>query len=436
MKDVKRKGIRLLALLLCLMLSAVCAGSVFGVRAEEPDPSSGSQSPQSGGSYLLNNQYYSVGDLGPSSPNECWAYGNRFYNRIWGEYQNQNPRTTDNLLKQFHDSGNYEALKLTPDHLREYIRQCVPGTILRICGEIGQSGRDINGSQVLTSTGRDGYGHTQIIVHIDENGFTVFQGGYPNAPYYDETYYTWEGYAYALDCNDPRYATFHKYEYIKYLKFPGGSGMPQAAPAVDLSTLQAATPMDSLGLNLRRTMYLDLPNVQEIIYPGTEVFIYDVRGSWAAVIYQGMLLYCYRDYLTVIREPVVTDPPPTDPLPTDPPATDPPVTEPVTPPPVPTDPPQTEAPPTRPSETSPPATETERETVWEDVHPRPLEQVIDTLPDDRRPGFRAAAYGAAGPILGIFGDVLPEWQPAPEAEAPDPVESAAESMEGKTASEP
>ena len=58
--------------------------------------------------------------------------------------------------------------------------------------------------------GGDGWGHSQIIVQKDSNGFTVLQGGLSASPYRNERYYTWS-----------EYLNSWNYAYIKYIKWPG-----------------------------------------------------------------------------------------------------------------------------------------------------------------------------------------------------------------------
>ena len=363
----KALAIKVHALMLCIVLLAGLLGAGLLAGAEN--------------GYVLNGREWHAGDLGISSPDECWVYGNRFYSRIWGSYQNQNPYSFDNLLKQYHDAGNYEALKLTPENLKKYVTLSVPGAIMRICGDIGHDGRDARtgyATDYLRSTSQDGWGHTQIIVDYDENGFTVFQGGYPNYPYYEETYYTWEGYAYAVDCNEAAYNGFHKYEYIKYIKFPGGSGTPEWAPDTDLSVLNVYAATERLHMRSSPYAFTNGSNIFTTVEPGTEFYYFTESRGWAGVIYEGRLMYCSPDYITLVREYV---PPETDPPETDPPETDPPETDPLE-----TDPPETEPPETVPPETDPPETvppETDPpETVPPETQPRPTAADAPDVPPE------------------------------------------------------
>lgn len=145
--------------------------------------------------YCINGVYVRHDDYS-SSPSQCWVYANYLYGKIWGENFSNQFGDSDNMLRNLPDS----ELTLTPEHLRKYVSQAELGSCLRICNE-----------EYLHAN--DGWGHSQIIVQKDENGFTVFQGGLSSYPYRNEAYYTWESY-----CST---SWLGKYDYIKYIKWPG-----------------------------------------------------------------------------------------------------------------------------------------------------------------------------------------------------------------------
>lgn len=132
-----------------------------------------------------------------SSPHECWAYASKVYRKIWGESFTNQFGDTNNMLRKKHDS----ELKLTVEHLKEYVSAAPVGSCLRIC----------NGQYLHAG---DDWGHSQIIVQKDNKGFTVFEGGLSAYPYCREKYYTWKEYI----KTDWLGGT---YRYIKYIKFPG-----------------------------------------------------------------------------------------------------------------------------------------------------------------------------------------------------------------------
>ena len=132
-----------------------------------------------------------------SSPSECWVYANNFYKKIWGYNFNNSFSDKDNSLRNLSDS----ELTLTIDHLRSYVSNATLGSVLRIC-----NADYLHGS--------DGWGHSQLIVQKDSNGFTVFEGGLSAWPYCREKYYTWSEYINTGWLGGT-------YQYIKYIKWPG-----------------------------------------------------------------------------------------------------------------------------------------------------------------------------------------------------------------------
>ena len=143
-----------------------------------------------------------------SSPNECWVYANNIYNKIWGHNFTNSFSDSENSLRNLSDS----ELTLTAEHLKAYISNAAIGSCLRICN-----------SEYLH--GSDGWGHSQIIVQKDDNGFTVLEGGLSNYPYCREKYYTWNEYVNTGWLGGT-------YSYIKYVKWPG-------APAINVSEPEA-----------------------------------------------------------------------------------------------------------------------------------------------------------------------------------------------------
>lgn len=131
-----------------------------------------------------------------SSHNECWAYASKFYYKIWGETFNSSFYGSENLLR----NHSKEELVLTPEHLKEYVSQAVPGAVLRICN-----------SGCLY--GSDPMGHSLVIVSIQADGFTTFEGGLSASPHCREHFYTWEEFCQTSWLGG-------RYGYIKYIKWP------------------------------------------------------------------------------------------------------------------------------------------------------------------------------------------------------------------------
>lgn len=145
--------------------------------------------------------YYSYS----SSPSECWRYANNLYNKIWGQRFTNSFGDDDNYLKNLSDS----ELTLNEEHLKLYVSGAELGSVLRIC-----NAKYLHGS--------DGWGHSQIIVQKDSEGFTVLEGGLSAYPYCREKYYTWEEYCNARSLGQ-------RYAYIKYIKWPGANALTEDA---------------------------------------------------------------------------------------------------------------------------------------------------------------------------------------------------------------
>lgn len=152
--------------------------------------------------YTINGKTVRYNDVS-SSPNDCWNYAQSMYKKIWGSGFSALFDENINMLRNYGDS----SLTLTVDHLRTYVGKAALGSTIRICS-----------SEYLH--GYDNWGHSQIIVKKDNNGFTVFQGGLSAAPYCNERYYTWSEYVSIWT------AARFGYKYIKYIKWPGGGTTP------------------------------------------------------------------------------------------------------------------------------------------------------------------------------------------------------------------
>lgn len=167
--------------------------------------------------YTINGKTVRYTDFS-SSPNECWTYANNIYNKIWGQKFNYNFNDSSNSLRNLSDN----QLLLNATNLKNYVSHAALGSCLRIC----------NGEYLH---GTDGWGHSQIIVQKDANGFTVFEGGLSASPYKREKYYTWSEY-----CSTGWLGG--TYKYIKYIKWPGAS-------AYSSGSANSKVKFHSMGLN-------------------------------------------------------------------------------------------------------------------------------------------------------------------------------------------
>ena len=198
-----------------------------------------------------------------SSPNECWTYANNIYNKIWGQQFNSLFDDSANSLRNLSDS----ELTLTAEHLRNYVSNAALGSALRICN-----------SEYLH--GGDGWGHSQIIVQKDSNGFTVLQGGLSASPYRNERYYTWS-----------EYLNSWNYAYIKYIKWPGAPayGGGTVTPDPGLSVKETITCKRTIKLPERVVnLYSNPTDTTRLTYFDYGPTVYSSRY---AVMSDGSIMY-------------------------------------------------------------------------------------------------------------------------------------------------
>ena len=198
-----------------------------------------------------------------SSPNECWTYANNIYNKIWGQQFNSLFDDSANSLRNLSDS----ELTLTAEHLRNYVSNAALGSALRICS-----------SEYLH--GGDGWGHSQIIVQKDSNGFTVLQGGLSASPYRNERYYTWS-----------EYLNSWNYAYIKYIKWPGAPayGGGTVTPDPGLSVKETITCKRTIKLPARVVnLYSNPTDTTRLTYFDYGPTVYSSRY---AVMSDGSIMY-------------------------------------------------------------------------------------------------------------------------------------------------
>lgn len=196
--------------------------------------------------YKINGVSVSVNSFN-SSPNECWWYANHMYKKIWGHYFTNQFSDSENSLRNLSD----KELTLTPEHLKAYVLNAPVGSVLRVCDK-----------KYLHAN--DGWGHSQIIVQKDSNGFTVLEGGLSAFPYKREHYYTWDGF-----CNS---SWPGKYQYIKYVKWPGAPEFEEPT-----GTLSVTYDLSSSNITLAWTSYWDYTDKYEVKRATS------TDGSWTTV---------------------------------------------------------------------------------------------------------------------------------------------------------
>lgn len=192
-----------------LLLALTLAVSLFPIRAQAKN---------------VNGTYYTVNGVtvplanwpagGKSyGKNQCWAFTQMVYKKLWGTGFTSYRNTNDDLLRKI---GTGDDRAITAANTKRFITAAKPGAVIRMTDNI--SGADNKGTRM----------HSIILVQKDENGFTN----------YDSTsggvrlrYFTWAEFADKCKC----------YKYFKYIKFPN-------APA-----LQSSTRPDSVTLAANKT---------------------------------------------------------------------------------------------------------------------------------------------------------------------------------------
>ena len=134
-------------------------------------------------------------------------------------------------------------LTLTVNHLKSYVSNASLGSCLRICN-----------SEYLH--GSDGWGHSQIIVQKDMNGFAVLEGGLSASPYCREKYYTWSEY-----CNTGWLGG--TYQYIKYIKWPGAPAYSQNTEPLSISNVRVS----DVNSNSYKVSCNIAGNVTKVLFP-------------------------------------------------------------------------------------------------------------------------------------------------------------------------
>ena len=190
------------------------------------------------GSYTINGVTVRYTDFS-SSPNECWVYANNIYKKIWRTNFTYAFSSNDNMLRNLSDG----ELTLTVNHLKSYVSNASLGSCLRICN-----------SEYLH--GSDGWGHSQIIVQKDMNGFAVLEGGLSASPYCREKYYTWSEY-----CNAGWLGG--TYQYIKYIKWPGAPAYSQNTEPLSISNVRVS----DVNSNSYKVSCNIAGNVTKVLFP-------------------------------------------------------------------------------------------------------------------------------------------------------------------------
>lgn len=232
----------------------------------------------------------------------CFTYASEIYKKIWGVGFSSDPSSSNNMLRNL----STEEKRLTAEHVKAYISAAALGSVIRLTG-----------SAYVSSTS-ESYGHSQILVAKDANGFTVLES---NVTADDGTtgsrqkYYSWQGYVSWWQQTANR-------NYFKYIQWPGaaayGSTAVQDPPqpleectcTTDYAGTYICTVSSSSSLNIRSghgTSYSAVGSIPS----GMLVAVTMGDGSWAHVEYSGISGYASMTYLTRL-EPLPEEEQPSD----------------------------------------------------------------------------------------------------------------------------
>lgn len=147
--------------------------------------------------YTINGKQIRCSDATADPNDGCYDYASQIYYKIWNQGFTPYFDSADNSIGNLSDG----ELILNPNNLKNYVSHAALGACIRVTPK-----------EYLHAA--DNWGHSQIIVQKDVNGFTVLQGGMGNAYPYGrcESYYTWSSYCSSFSGS---------YPYIKYIKWPG-----------------------------------------------------------------------------------------------------------------------------------------------------------------------------------------------------------------------
>lgn len=197
--------------------------------------------------YYINNAIVRADDF-KSRPNNCRAYAEKMYEKIWGQGFSSSFSSGDNFLRDLED----EQLTLTAEHLKEYVSLAPLGATIRISSPRFLHRNDGN------------LGHSQVIVQKDDDGFTVLEGGLAAYPYYGENYYTWSDYVSLRWLGG-------KYDYIKYIKWPDApsyyEGYGAEHPTVSTASIIMKDDMTGFTISYEAADDVDVENAYVLVWP-------------------------------------------------------------------------------------------------------------------------------------------------------------------------
>ena len=141
-----------------------------------------------GNYYMINGKPVNCETVEDPGDGNNEQYIQSFYSYVWGINYTNDFSSADNIIKNL----EYNERTLNAENLRNFIKRCQPGSVLRV--------ETISANEVSSENGL-----SLFIVSFDSNGFTVFERTNERK----ETYYTWDN-----------FCLIYKYSTIRFIKWP------------------------------------------------------------------------------------------------------------------------------------------------------------------------------------------------------------------------
>lgn len=141
-----------------------------------------------GNYYMINGKPVNCESVEDPGDGNNEQYIQSFYSYVWGINYTNDFSSADNIIKNL----EYNERTLNAENLRNFIKRCQPGSVLRV--------ETISANEVSSENGL-----SLFIVSFDSNGFTVFERTNERK----ETYYTWDN-----------FCLIYKYSTIRFIKWP------------------------------------------------------------------------------------------------------------------------------------------------------------------------------------------------------------------------
>lgn len=155
--------------------------------------------------FVMNGKSIKASDVESQGLHNCWKWANKIYKKAWGTsfdstFTGKSGKDL-NLLRNM----SPDERKLTPENLKYFVRNSVPGATLRVTDVAEPNNSDSSGN----------YLHSLIIAEIRTDGLVTMD----DQNKVHTRFYTWEGFCKA----------WAKWDHIKYIKWPNAPALPSAS---------------------------------------------------------------------------------------------------------------------------------------------------------------------------------------------------------------